>query len=830
MPEYLAPGVFVEEVSGGVKPIAGVSTSTIGMVGIAQRGPVDEPTLVTSFGAYMRTFGGLLDQRVFTNARHSLPYAVQAAFDNGAARIYVNRIVGANATFATADLFGNDAAAPASTTLADRATSGATVLRIADGTNLANGDSLLLLDGQRSEVVVASSDPVAVGIALGGRLHADKAVGDTVVLQAAPIDGATLAVSGPMTAGGALVLDAASIAGLTAGAVLRIRQADDATRTEFVTIAADGAAAFSEGTLSFDHPQATVEVHVVTFADTATTTTIGAIAAAGAALVALAATAGFAEGDVVAIGAGSAREYHVIRSIASDLSIATTPTTAIHGAGVMVMKQVPSLRVYARDQGQWGNQLRVRTRPSPLSTTVVVGAVAEGGSPATVRSSVGLQIGSVVNIQRAGTEIARQRVTALDRATNQVELAGGAAVALADGDAVVSSEFSLIIELLDANGKIAEDEAFDNLALDPVHPRYAPHIIGAFDRGEGEPEKAGLSDLIRLADLSFADDGTPVDDADEVRLTTPFDGIARTLAGGGDDLDTITEATYVGVDADDVDDRTGIQALTGIDDISIVAVPGQTSQVVQNAMITHCELMRYRIAVLDGAPNARLADIQTQRQLYDSTRGALYHPWLIIPDPFGRPSDRLAVPPSGAVCGAYALTDNERGVHKAPANVVVRNILGLQATLTKGEQEILNPRGINVIRDFSSLGRAIRIWGARTVSSDPEWIYVPVRRLFLFVEKSIERGTQFAVFEPNSTALWATISRSITNFLTGVWRDGALAGSKPEEAFFVQVGNDTMTQADIDAGRLIVLIGIAPVKPAEFVIFRISQKTAGASA
>jgi len=240
--------------------------------------------------------------------------------------------------------------------------------------------------------------------------------------------------------------------------------------------------------------------------------------------------------------------------------------------------------------------------------------------------------------------------------------------------------------------------------------------------------------------------------------------------------------------------------------------------------------MRYRIAVLDSAANARLGDVQTQRQQFDSTRGALYYPWLVVADPFGRVGDRLAVPPSGHVCGAFAGTDTERGVHKAPANVVVRNILGLQANVTTGEQEILNPRGINVIRDFSSLGRSRRIWGARTVTSDAEWIYVPVRRLFLFIEKSIERGTQFAVFEPNAPALWATVSRSLTNFLTSVWRDGALLGNSAEEAFFVEVGETTMTQSDIDNGRLIVLVGIAPVKPAEFVIFRISQKTAGATA
>jgi uncharacterized protein len=197
----------------------------------------------------------------------------------------------------------------------------------------------------------------------------------------------------------------------------------------------------------------------------------------------------------------------------------------------------------------------------------------------------------------------------------------------------------------------------------------------------------------------------------------------------------------------------------------------------------------------------------------------------VIGDPFGRQGEVRYVPPSGYVVGVYARADVQRGVHKAPANEVVLGIRDLEFRLTKGEQDILNPKHINCLRDFRDLNRAIRVWGARTLSSDPEWKYINVRRLFLFVEKSIERGTQWAVFEPNAEPLWATIRRSLTDFLTAVWRSGALEGTKPEEAFFVKCDRSTMTQNDIDNGRLIILVGIAPVKPAEFVIFRISQKT-----
>ena len=834
MPEYLAPGVFVEEISGGVKPIAGVSTSTIGMVGVTERGPVNRPTLVTNAGDFSRVFGGFLDHRVYTGNRNVLPYSVQGAFDNGAGRIYVNRIVGTNAAFAEADLFGSAIDGAAATTLAERAAAGATFLRIDDGAGLATGDRLLLSDGPRSEVVTAQSDPLAFGIALTGALHAGQADGVAVDLQDPPVEGAdlTAGVTGDMAAGGGLLLDAARLALLQADDILRIRQVvapGEFAATEFVTILADGAADFAEGTLLFDHAQASVEVHVVTLADEGTSTILDGAAVAGAGLIALADSAGLAPGAVVAIGAGATREFHEIRTVVSELSIAATPTTAIHAQGVALIRQVPLLRVHARDQGGWGNRLRVRARLSPLCETTVAVAAAQNDSPISLGSAVGLVAGSVIAIRRAGSEIARQRVTAVDQRSNEVELAGGASVALQVGDTVVSQEFSLTVELLDATGRVTMDEVFDTLAMDPAHHRYAPRILGAFNRATGEAEDAGLSDLIRLSDLTMDDTGADEADAADMRLAVPFAGLSWGLSDGDDDLATIDERAYVGVNAADVADRTGIHALSGVDDISIVAVPGQSAQLVQNAMITHCELMRYRIAVLDSAANARMADVQAQRQLYDSTRGALYYPWLIIGDPFGRTSDRLAIPPSGHICGAFALTDTERGVHKAPANVVVRSILGLQATVTTGEQEILNPRGINVIRDFSSLGRAKRIWGARTISSDTEWTYVPVRRLFLFVEKSIERGMQFAVFEPNSPALWSTIQRSLSNFLTAVWRSGALMGNTPEEAFFIDVGFTTMTQADIDAGRLIVRVGIAPVKPAEFVIFRISQKTAGAA-
>jgi hypothetical protein len=265
-------------------------------------------------------------------------------------------------------------------------------------------------------------------------------------------------------------------------------------------------------------------------------------------------------------------------------------------------------------------------------------------------------------------------------------------------------------------------------------------------------------------------------------------------------------------------------------------VPGRTSAEIQSALIDQCELNRFRFAVMDGPPppNDDLADVQNQRQQFDTKYAALYHPWLLIDDPFPLNPTQIAkfpLPPSGHVVGVYARTDEDRGVHKAPANEVVNGILGLQRILNKQEQEILNPSpvNINVIRDFRVNDRGIRIWGGRVITSDTDWKYVNVRRLLIFIEKSVDIGLQWVVFEPNSDALWARVRRTIGNFLTTVWRNGALEGTKPEEAFFVKCDRTTMTQTDIDNGRLIVVVGVAPVKPAEFVIVRIGLFTAQAS-
>jgi uncharacterized protein len=281
---------------------------------------------------------------------------------------------------------------------------------------------------------------------------------------------------------------------------------------------------------------------------------------------------------------------------------------------------------------------------------------------------------------------------------------------------------------------------------------------------------------------------------------------------------------------DELGQGRGLEALKQIDEISLLCVPDEVHGAmdanlraeIRRQALNQCEELRDRFAIFSVDQGQReISD--SLRPPHDSSYGAFYYPWIKVFDP--RSKRPLLIPPTGHIAGIYARTDIERGVHKAPANEVVRGSTDLEFPVPKGAQDLLNPRHVNCIRDFRSDNRGIRLWGARTMSSDPEWKYINVRRLFLFVEESIDEGVQWVVFEPNDEPTWARVRRSITNFLITVWRNGALMGATQNEAFFVKCDRTTMTEDDINNGRLICYIGIAPVRPAEFVIIRISQKT-----
>lgn len=321
-------------------------------------------------------------------------------------------------------------------------------------------------------------------------------------------------------------------------------------------------------------------------------------------------------------------------------------------------------------------------------------------------------------------------------------------------------------------------------------------------------------------------------DAQSVTLTPPAPAPATPVARGA--VEWLDSGRFIGDSAD----RTGFGGLEALDEVNMVAVPDlmacyqqglideEQVKAVQLGLIAHCELMGDRMAVLDPPPSLNARDIRRWRQEiagYDSRYAALYYPWLKVFDPTSGQS--RVVPPSGHMAGIWARNDSERGVHKAPANEVVRGAVDLELQITRGEQDLLNPVGVNCIRSFP--GRGIRVWGARTLASDPAWRYLNVRRYFNYLEESILIGTQWVVFEPNDEALWARIRRNISAFLVNEWRSGALFGQRPEDAFYVKCDAEVNPVESVDLGRVICEIGIAPVKPAEFVVFRLAQFSGG---
>ncbi len=438
--------------------------------------------------------------------------------------------------------------------------------------------------------------------------------------------------------------------------------------------------------------------------------------------------------------------------------------------------------------------------------------------------------GSLLRRTQAGTPATVTLFVKVGQSWFAVDGSGVAGTATDLATAADGGELQLLtlaIVTSDGDGAVT---VYDDMGYDNRHPRYVARVLDAMPSRRAE----------QLENLYAMDIGAGVN-AFELHAALFAGGAVRAdgflarridmAAGGsgvtaGNDGAEPTSAAY----------EKGLRSLLKLEDVAIVAAPGSAATAahgaVQRALIAHAESRRaYRIAVLDTEEGITVGEARSERAQIDSTRAALYYPWVVVANPLARPGredipKEIALPPSGFVCGIYARNDIERGVVKAPANEVVRAALRFERDVSFGEQELLNPLGVNCLRFFA--GRGYRVWGARTASSDPEWKYVNVRRYFNYLEASIDRGTQWAVFEPNGERLWANVRQTIADFLYNEWRNGALLGTTSEQAFFVKCDRSTMTQNDLDNGRLICLIGVAVLKPAEFVIFRIGQKTADA--
>lgn len=474
--------------------------------------------------------------------------------------------------------------------------------------------------------------------------------------------------------------------------------------------------------------------------------------------------------------------------------------------GILKAGDTALLTLTAANPGAWGNNIRARLTPVLKNRVKIDSWPAGEEKTCGVSSSDGYEAGDLVCIQYMEKDGRKVFYSVAEKAE-------GSGITLKwTGTPPAEADTEAFLYLLEWGMMLQDDtsaEQYESVSFNPERNSYVEQALKKSQLVTAATNMENLTEDM-LKSLLEGDGG------EEITLEIAFEG-------GSDGVikaDAFDPSLYIGRDGSP-DQRTGLTAFKTLSDVSIMAIPGITDGSVQSALVSHCEGLASRFAILDMPFDSKeVADLQAFKENIDSSYAAMYHPWLQCYDPLA--NRKVFLPPSGSMAGIYARTDNSRGVHKAPANEVVRNCTGLSIKYNEAEQGKLNPKGINLIRNIP--GQGIRVWGARTCSSDGNWKYVNVRRLFIFLEESIKANTNWAVFEPNDEMLWSRVEGTIRVFLTTQWRNGALAGSTADEAFYINIGKSTMTEDDILNGRLICVIGVAPVRPAEFVIFRITQK------
>jgi uncharacterized protein len=702
MPEYLTPGVYIEEIEIGAKPIEGVSTSTAAFLGRTERGPL-EPRLITSFDQFQKLYGGYLPDSF-------LAYEVEGFFRNGGSRCFISRIVGGSSTpgnTATKGFYGS-------------------VMRVTAAAQGVKGNDIFV---KIDDAPSGTADPLAFVLTVYKPVEYNLSADPNTTKTDFPY----------------------YIKSGAAGPDVSLSRTKDGKPKALVMTALKGGS--DDAPASLDISGESENVMKVTAAASGVT---------GNDI--------FVKIDDAPSGTSDPLAFVLIVYETVEHRLSADPKTTSTDFPYYIQSGAagPNVSLSFINPG----------KPNVLSKKAL-----SGGSDV---ASASLEISG--DIKEASKPKSELIISALGPGTS------GANIRISIQTAGLSSLDAHLFKLVVSYNKI--EEVYDNLSIDSSSSDYYLNRVN------------GISNLIVISPGQS--------------ISRPLD-ISNDPLTGGNDATPVTKADYEGCIIDDkTGKRTGWLALDRINDISIYCEPVESESTLQKSLtdsvINHCVLMKDRFAVLQ-TPQGTTSDIANLFPPKDSKYAALYHPWISILDPL---TDLPKyVPPSGHIAGIYARTDGLRGVHKAPANETVSGIVDLKFDIQKGEQDILNPRGVNCIRAFQ--GQGIKVWGARTISRDPLWKYVNVRRLFIYLEKSINQGTQWVVFEPNNEALWSRVKQTICQFLTTVWRSGALMGSTEDEAFFVKCDRTTMTQDDIDNGRLIVLVGVAPVKPAEFVIFRIAQ-------
>lgn len=857
MPEYLAPGVYVEETSFRAKSIEGVGTSTTGFVGATSYGPTEgEPELMTSFSQFERIYGGLNPLNYGgTELPNYLAHAVRVFFDNGGSRLYISRAytpesdsedgrsqaaipapapvideVDALVVSSTANtlFFLNQAFAQTQTVKA----TAITILRYAAGQILANFTVPVApplnydygitpnIEAQLNARITDQGQPPEIFTptlrTLIQAADSTYANTNTALTNAATVQGTVGAAAAAGVQQGNAVLEA----NLPADPAVQSSAAIAPLNTALGNVETANAA--------LESPANNLETALAALVDNTTATAV--VNAANALLteandVRTAASAVVTPirnaAEAVTVGRRAAIKNARARFVARFPGTVGDMTVTVTGRlSTNVLTKNPDGESIIT-QLRSGDLVVIHQRTGPSTGNAFIYSVARTGETWSFT-------------REDGSLLAFSDLTPADNPTDPSDL----------GDRVYPLTLAVQVEM---PSKFFQPMFWEGLSVSGLSARSRDSINQIFGKSisnrmqaletplvlevDLQPDVPGGLQPSQLAGFLINRDNWHNQLIDSENENAFLSSVTFQLNGGSDGQRPTPEA-YQGSENPSNGIKSGLLSLEDLEEISIVAAPGYSHNwntrqasilAITQYLINHCTRMRYRVAVLDSPNDQSLSGVREYRALIDTTRAALYYPWIRVLD---SESGELNLPPSGFIAGVYARNDVNNGVHKAPANEVVSNAIALEVPINKAQQDVLNPLGVNCIRFFE--GRGIRVWGARTVSSDPEWKYLNIRRYFLYLEASIDRGTQWAVFEPNGERLWANIRSTISDFLYNEWVSGALLGSSREEAFRVKCDRSTMTQNDLDNGRLICLIGVAALKPAEFVIFRIGQKTADA--
>jgi phage tail sheath protein FI len=784
MPTYATPGVYFERVDQADQAVPAMRTDIAAFVGIAQQGPVGVATAVESWQQFQSTFGSFIPDGY-------LAYSARAFFENGGEKMYVVRVAAPESSTAT-----NPAAA-----------------QPADGS---------------ASIVLSVTGFAAGAVATLQQTTVQNAVG------AQPADRMSSIV--------------ASVAGFPAGSLVQILQPAPPMSAWHTVQSVDAAS----NRLYWDKPlePGFLLAPPITFTAFHQEDRLISSVNIGTNTIAWAQNLGPA--------------FDLTQSI-------TIKSGAASSRGVLYdSSSTPTLQLKASNPGSWGDRLAVSVAYSSLASTASSAQTQPASGAYTyVNSVVGFLPYSVVRIFQSSVPLGYRTLVKTDPLTNTLWWDSPVVPAF---DVTKAMSFETVEFSLTVYASGSSKEIFSGLSLNPNHPRYAPLVVNPPVTPAAQNSQSGLtSQYIRVKDLQST---TPIPN----NLPNPgapqlTDG-ALYLGGGRDGIAALRVLDFTGDSGSS--EKWGIRAMEDVDEISIVAVPDILIEPavansyapppvttpnpclprttapaiapppapppaeiapsfplddvyqVQQALVQHCQTMQFRFAILDppdfGYPKLHvdLGEVQSWRQRFDTMYAALYYPWILVRDPLQLGNSVVRrVPPSGHVAGVYANTDLSVGVFKAPANLVLQWAQDLTTEVTPEAQAFLNPIDVDCIRTFS--GRGMRVYGARTLSSDSSWRFVNVRRLFFMVEHALLISLQWVVFEPNDIHLWNQVRSSITNFLETLWNEGAFAGNTAEESFYVKCDSTNNTSTTTALGQLFIEIGIAPALPAEFVVFRIGR-------